>query len=76
MVSQSMFYRSCCCPYLSLDSSNSKHPDKLVLILLKVIHGLQAKLASVFNICTLMKIHDVICWKLQITDLCNVHRAN
>lgn len=59
MVSESTFYQSCCCSYLSLDSSNSMHPDKTVLIASKAIHKLQAKLANVFNICMLMQMHDV-----------------
>lgn len=40
----------------------------MVLILSKAIHGLQAKLASVFNICMLMKVHDVWCNLLEASN--------
>lgn len=58
MVSQSIFYQSCC-SYLNLDPSNSVHPDKIGLIASKAIHRLQAKLANTFNICMLMQMHGL-----------------
>lgn len=40
----------------------------MVLVLLKAVHGLQAKLANVFNICMLMKIHNVWCNLLEASN--------